>query len=121
MKTINTHIILRNDTSDVWVEKNPLLLEGELGIELNTNKIKIGDGITNWNDLPYTVSDIGGKSNIIVVNNFGDLPEEGETDLLYKINSTQIIYTWNNLTKMYEKLGQGSSSSGGEEGFIITL
>ena len=38
--------------------------------------------------------------------------------LLYKINSTQQIYIWNSITKIYEQLGQGNIPS---EGFTITL
>ena len=27
---------------------NPILLKGEIGIEIDTNKIKIGDGVKTW-------------------------------------------------------------------------
>ena len=36
-----------------WKEKNILLDGGVPGEELDTNKFKIGDGFTPWNDLPY--------------------------------------------------------------------
>ena len=42
----------RGDAAD-WTSANPLLAEGELGIELDTIKIKIGNGIDNWNALAY--------------------------------------------------------------------
>ena len=32
---------------------NPTLAQGELGIELDTGRIKIGDGVTAWNTLKY--------------------------------------------------------------------
>lgn len=38
----------------VWQEKNPLLQRGEMGVERDTGKTKVGDGITYWNDLPYS-------------------------------------------------------------------
>jgi hypothetical protein len=47
-------IQLRNDTSSNWTSVNPTLARGEIGIEINTNKMKIGDGTTAWDDLPYT-------------------------------------------------------------------
>ncbi len=51
-------IQIRRDTSERWTEVNPLLMEGEMGWETDTRKAKMGDGINNWNDLPYiTVSD----------------------------------------------------------------
>lgn len=36
-----------------WVKLNPVLLEGEPGFELDTGKLKIGDGHTAWNNLRY--------------------------------------------------------------------
>jgi hypothetical protein len=48
-----TRIQLRRDTLLNWSTVNPILAEGEFGIEQDTNKIKIGDGITNWNSLVY--------------------------------------------------------------------
>ena len=43
----------RIDTAASWESANPTLAAGELGIESDTNKIKIGDGATAWNDLVY--------------------------------------------------------------------
>jgi hypothetical protein len=44
---------LRRDTSDRWVEVNPVLAEGEPAVELDTGRIKIGDGETPWNELGF--------------------------------------------------------------------
>ena len=43
----------RYDTAANWTAANPTLLAGELGIESDTEKIKIGDGSTAWNVLAY--------------------------------------------------------------------
>ena len=43
----------RRDTAANWTAYNPILLEGELGFELDTDQYKLGDGIHNWNNLPY--------------------------------------------------------------------
>lgn len=51
---LNIRIQLRNDISNTWVTKNPVLLQGEMGIESDTKKMKIGDGTTAWNDLGYS-------------------------------------------------------------------
>jgi microcystin-dependent protein len=48
-------IQLRRDTSANWGTANPTLLRGEPGFESDTNKLKIGDGSTAWNALPYIV------------------------------------------------------------------
>ena len=53
MSTINTKIQLRRDTAANWITYNPILAEGEPGVEIDTNYVKIGDGINNWNNLSY--------------------------------------------------------------------
>lgn len=53
---LRTRIVLRNDVAAKWLEVNPTLLKGEIGVESDTNKIKIGDGSRDWNSLPYFVS-----------------------------------------------------------------
>ena len=40
-----------------WTSTNPVLLAGELGVESDTNKMKIGDGTTHWTDLAYVKTD----------------------------------------------------------------
>lgn len=47
----------RYDTAANWTANNPLLLEGELGVESDTNKIKVGTGTLLWNSLPYIESE----------------------------------------------------------------
>ena len=47
-------IQLRNDTASAWTLANPVLAQGEFGIESDTLKQKIGDGTTAWNDLGYS-------------------------------------------------------------------
>ena len=52
-------IQIRRDTSTNWQTINPTLAQGELGYETDTGKLKIGDGVTAWNDLPYFGGDSG--------------------------------------------------------------
>lgn len=54
---LKTRIQLRHDTAANWTEKNPVLMVGELGFEIDTNKFKIGDGVKDWNALEYAVKD----------------------------------------------------------------
>lgn len=53
-------IQIRNDASHVWTSVNPVLAKGELGIETDTNKGKIGDGTTSWTELPYAFGNAAG-------------------------------------------------------------
>jgi hypothetical protein len=48
------HIQLRRGSALDWYNTNPVIAEGELCVELDTRKFKIGDGATHWRDLPYS-------------------------------------------------------------------
>jgi hypothetical protein len=47
-------IQLRRDTAANWTSNDPILAQGELGLETDTNLIKAGDGSTVWSSLDYT-------------------------------------------------------------------
>lgn len=56
----NTRLVLRNDNSENWnLSGDVVLFKGEPGLEFQLKegkqivKIKIGDGITPWKNLPY--------------------------------------------------------------------
>ena len=53
-------ILLRRDSLGNWQSNNPVLLSGEPGYETNTGKLKVGDGITPWNQLSYYYGATGG-------------------------------------------------------------
>lgn len=57
-KTLNVRISLFGATAAKWTEKNPVLLADEIGRERDTGKIKFGDGVSAWNDLPYFGGDM---------------------------------------------------------------
>lgn len=46
-------IVHRTDDAENWEEVNPILAEGEFGIERESRKFKIGDGVTPWLTLLY--------------------------------------------------------------------
>jgi hypothetical protein len=46
-------ILFRRDTLANWASSNPVLSAGEIGLESDTNKIKLGNGSTQWNSLLY--------------------------------------------------------------------
>ena len=48
---------LRRGTASEWTEENPTLRSGEPGVEIDTNRVKIGDGVQTWNLLPYFVNE----------------------------------------------------------------
>lgn len=48
-----TKIQFRRGTYTQWANANPILSEGEIGLELDTSKFKIGNGSSAWNSLSY--------------------------------------------------------------------
>lgn len=50
-------IQLRRDTAANWTRINPILADGEPGLDITNNKIKMGDGTTEWADLSYLTVD----------------------------------------------------------------
>jgi hypothetical protein len=46
-------IQFRRGTSAEWISFNPILAEGEMGIELDTSQFKLGNGVDAWVDLAY--------------------------------------------------------------------
>lgn len=79
MATLNTRIVIRNDSSVNWLtNKSAVLLKGEIGIEFLADgkvKMKVGDGTKTWEELPY----FGGEGNKVF--QVGSLSEITETDL----------------------------------------
>lgn len=81
-KTLNTRQKQKYDTSTNWTTNNPVLLAGEIGIESDTNKFKIGNGTDNWNNLIYasnipntlsigtvTTGEAGSQANATITGN----------------------------------------------------
>jgi hypothetical protein len=59
------HIQLRRGAAVSWTAINPVLAEGELGVELDTGKFKLGNGISNWNTLLYSSGPKGDTPDLV--------------------------------------------------------
>ena len=53
VKIIKVHLQQKRDSAENWQANNPVLMFGEIGYDTINNKIKIGDGVTHWNDLDW--------------------------------------------------------------------
>ena len=56
-KELNTRIQLKHGLAASWTKSNPVLLAGEMGIETDTLKMKVGAGASNWSALGYLGAD----------------------------------------------------------------
>lgn len=66
-----TTIQIRRDTAAAWTAANPTLAAGEIAVELDTFKIKVGNGSTAWNSLAYAS---GSSEESLVDVGLEDLP-----------------------------------------------
>ena len=70
-QVVFTRQVQRRDTAANWTAVNPVLLSGEWGLETDTRRLKIGDGVTAWNALAYNGGTPGGPSdptNLSIIN-----------------------------------------------------
>ena len=51
--SVRVTLQIRHDEAEDWVTRNPVLAQGEYGLETDTFLIKVGDGVTHWVDLRY--------------------------------------------------------------------
>ena len=105
-KELNTRIQLKHGLAASWTKSNPVLLAGEMGIETDTLKMKVGDGASNWSALGYlgayandilaiinenrdsctTVEVVEGQSDTEALATISN-PKNGDTAVLVKVIS----------------------------------
>lgn len=100
----NTTFRLKRGTAARWAEVNPILDQGEPGFVYDQNRLKIGDGVTPWNDLPY----IDGKREVSNFDYASEFPVIGDENIIYKAEKEQSLYQFNADTYEYEKLSSGA-------------
>lgn len=82
----------RRATAAQWTTANPVLAAGEIGFELDTNALKVGDGLTPWKTLPYlsdeslkTLVESGRLSEAVLNDTYA--PESGSDKYLGQAKS----------------------------------
>lgn len=58
----------RRGTSTEWTTNNPVLLSGEMGLETDTNRFKIGNGTTHWTGLDYSAGSLNTSKDVDISN-----------------------------------------------------
>ena len=87
---MTTRIRLRRDLAATWTSVNPVLLDAEPGYEIDTGKMKIGDGSTTWANLAYADN----RLNAAITANLLPL--------------TSNVYTVGSLTKQWDTAWVGT-------------
>lgn len=92
-ETVKAIVKHRRKTASEWDSLNPVLYAGEIGIETDTNKIKIGDGDTDWENLPYFGNDINlGYKEYVSLLSY-DSGTQTITNLVLKTDFNTIVVT----------------------------
>lgn len=90
----------KRGTSSKWAELNIVLEAGQPGFATDENRLKIGDGVTAWNDLPYV-----GESSVVNAQTHYDFPSIGRSNVIYKAEAEKCIYQWSSTKLKYELIG----------------
>jgi hypothetical protein len=90
-------IRLKRGLSEAWERVNPVLKQGEPGFVVDTNRLKVGDGHTAWNDLPYV-----GAQSYVASESYYNFPSIGQDNMFYIDLTTNAVYIW--LGSTYKKI-----------------
>ena len=96
--TTFTRFKLRSDTAANWTAVNPVLLAGEIGVETDTRRYKIGDGTTAWSSLSYYIEGVLARgqaskitSGTIAITSAGTYQSTGLTATLDSATDYQVV------------------------------
>ena len=124
---IKTRILLRNDVATAWTTANPVLMKGEIGIETDTNKFKIGDGVKAWSALPYVGTQVEVTGEGEVITGASDSADgtltltRGKLYLDDVLLEAPLTYTANIGVKTVPASGSGKIGQRVEQGEKVTL
>lgn len=90
-----TQIQLRRGTAAQWSLANPVLAQGELGVETDTGQFKIGDGVQTWAALSY--GGLVGPAQTDIMADYGS-GEDGNVTLSAGVTTLTTDMYYNNLT-----------------------
>lgn len=108
-KTIQATVKNRTDTAANWTQKNPVLAEGEIIVvqtSAGETRLKIGDGVKTFTQLPYTdeqiynnvVTSVNGQTGDITIKTAYQYAQDGgytgtEEEFAEKLASGALIVT----------------------------
>lgn len=107
-KTINTRIQMKHDSAEKWSTSTFVPFEGEIIFYSDLNKIKIGDGSKNVNELPFITIDKTDIIEFINHNHDGQYYTEKEVDSLISALETLLATKYDNSSVLPASQIEGS-------------
>lgn len=119
---VKTTFQLRRGLQATWEKNNPILAAGEPGYVIDKNLLKIGDGITPWNELQFLTGSseaqnlLVDENSVIIINNKislkgfaealpGAQPMKGEDgSLIWVVPNTTIEKVEESVKKLEEEV-----------------
>jgi hypothetical protein len=105
---MSTKILFRRDTAANWVAVNPILLAGEIGIETDTYKFKIGNG-SRWNQQPFYAFKVGAVNGVAQLGATGKVPISQMPDYQSVNTEVQALVDAKFSTQSTSNLAEGSN------------
>jgi len=132
-----TRFKLRNGSAALWTAENPILLEGEVGLETDTRKYKVGNGVSAWSALPYYIEGVLARgqaskmtSGTIAIAAAGTYQSTGLTATLDSTTNYQVILGTSNTfglknnsgaTKLFQVMASMDATAGNNHTLGISL
>ena len=94
-------------TASEWTAQNPVLRPNEFGVETDTKKFKIGDGITAWRNLAYPYY-TKGETDQTIVNKLNAISSSklDKNGLSWALDNSVLVYDktqlWSNKVSVYD-------------------
>ncbi len=130
-------IRLRRDTAANWTAQDPVLLAGEMGIETDTRKYKVGDGTLAWSSLSYYIEGVLARgqaskmtSGTIAVATAGTYQSTGLTATFDSASDYQVVLGTTDTfglkndtgaTKLFQVMASMDASAGNNQTLGIKL
>lgn len=91
MKPGQDRIVSHTDAE--WTSMDPVLADGEIGINRNGGRMKYGDGVTPWSALPYLDQNFAVKAEVAAVSAQLDDVRTRVADVRSQVDALEIQMT----------------------------
>lgn len=105
---MSTKILFRRDTAANWTTVNPVLLPGEIGVETDTYKFKIGNG-SRWNQQSFYAFKVGAANGVAQLGATGKIPISQLPDYQSVNTEVQALVDAKFSTQSTSNLSEGSN------------